>query len=106
MKIVKPPVLKCKKCSTINTPSIEEFDGPEIESNERNMGYESEFTWQYTGNCERCNNAHEVTISAWEYPVGILNYQEIEHKGCTISEQPTLEVVFNEENFNPFEDEE
>lgn len=100
MKITQPPVLKCKTCFTLNKPKIEDFDEPEIQCYERNMGPENEFLWSLDFECEKCKSELTVQISGWEYPTGIMNYQETETSGCSIVEEAFLEVEFDPNDFN------
>lgn len=98
MTIVSPPELKCKKCFTINVPNVDEFEDPSTSSSERNMGEEREFTWELEMECSKCKSPLSITISGWEYPVGILNYQETKATGCLVSKDPVLNVVFDDED--------
>ena len=100
MKITHPPVLKCKTCFAINKPTIEDFENPETQSYDRNMGPEIEFLWTLDFECEKCKSELTVQISGWEYPIGIMNYQVTEVSGCSIAEEALLEVEFDQNNFN------
>ena len=101
MLISKAPTIKCKKCGKIYHLEIDDFGDAETSSEERNMGYETQYTWEFQMECEKCNNLLTVTIEGWEYPVGIYNYDEFTTEGCLFIEKPELEIVFD----NPYEEE-
>lgn len=84
--------VKCKKCNKLHDISPEDFDEPETTSDERSMGYETQYIWEYEFNCDKCNNELKITIEGYEYPVGILNYQEFNVEGCLIVDEPSLEI--------------
>lgn len=90
--------VKCKKCNKLHDISPEDFDEPETTSDERSMGYETQYTWEFEFNCDKCNNELKITIEGYEYPVGILNYQEFNTEGCIIIEEPALEIN-NQEDY-------
>jgi restriction system protein len=98
MKIDKGAKIKCKKCNKLYYISPEDFDEPDTTSDERSMGYEIQYTWDYEFNCDKCKNELKITIEAYEYPVGILNYQEINAEGCNIIDEPSLEINNEDEN--------
>lgn len=90
--------VKCKKCNKLHDISPEKFEGPETSSDERSMGYETQYIWEFESNCDKCNNELKITIEGYEYPAGILNYQEFSSEGCIIIDEPSLEVN-NEEDY-------
>jgi len=100
MKIIKAPTVKCKRCQTINTTAIDDFQEPNTESNERNMGYETGYSWTLEITCTKCENELEIIVEAWEYPIGILNYTEFETVGCSFVEEPVVEVEFDNEQYD------
>lgn len=88
--------VNCKKCGTVNTIDADDFDEPVIESQERNMGYETGYYWEHEFNCSNCSNALEVKPSAFEYPEGFLNYEEVEVVGCKVLVRPQFSIVHDE----------
>jgi hypothetical protein len=92
MIIDKGAKIKCKKCNKIHDISPEDFGDPETTSDERSMGYETQYTWEYEFSCDKCNNDLKITIEGFEYPEGVLNYQEFNSEGCVIVEDPSLEI--------------
>jgi len=99
MIIDKGAKIKCKKCNKLHDISPENFGEPETNSDERNMGYEIQYSWEYEFKCDKCKNDLNITIDGYEYPVGILNYQEFNSGGCVIIEEPSLEVNNEEEDY-------
>lgn len=84
--------IKCKKCGKIHDIDPEDFNSPKTTSDERSMGYEIQYTWEYEFICDKCENELKVIIEGYEYPVGFLNYQEFRTEGCLFIEKPTLEI--------------
>jgi hypothetical protein len=93
MRIIGKIKIKCKKCQKIHDICPEEIDDPEINSDERSMGYEIQYIWEHELICDRCKNNLKITIEGYEYPVGILNYQEFSSEGCSIIVEPSLEIT-------------
>ncbi|KJS05466.1 MAG: hypothetical protein VR77_08455 [Flavobacteriales bacterium BRH_c54] len=92
MKISQKISVKCKKCNKLHDINPEGFSDPEMTSDERSMGYETQYIWEHEFNCDKCNNDLKITIEGYEYPVGILNYQEFNSEGCLIVNEPSLEI--------------
>ena len=101
MIITKPPVIKCKKCGKIHQTEIGAFGEPETSSDERNMGYETQYTWELEFPCDKCQNDMKVIVEGWEYPSGIYNYDEFTSEGCIFVDKPVLEISLE----NPYEEE-
>ncbi len=90
--------IECKKCNKIYDINPEDFDEPETSSDERSMGYEIQYIWTYELECEDCNNVLKVVIEGYEYPTGILNYEEFNVEGSTIISEPSLEINYTDED--------
>jgi len=102
MIIVDEIKVKCKKCNKLYNINPEDFDGPETTSDERSMGYETQYIWEYEFICDKCKNELKITVEGFEYPTGILNYQEFNVEGCFIVNQPVLEI--SNENDESYQD--
>lgn len=102
MKIKQGTSVRCKKCNKLHNISPEEFDDPETSSDERNMGYEIQYIWEFEFICDKCNNELKISIEGYEYPSGILNYQEFNSEGCIIIENPSLEINNEEDHENDY----
>ena len=97
--IAKGNEIRCKKCSKLYKISPDDFGKPKTNSDERSMGYETQYIWKYEFNCDQCENELKITIEVYEYPIGILNYKEFHAEGCLIITEPSLELI-NEEYEN------
>ena len=87
MRLNKPLVLQCKKCGEI----IEaEMDLQSVFLHERQMGYETQFQGEVEAMCPFCNNFIYILLEAWEYPIGALNYINVEGNGVELIESPDL----------------
>ena len=60
------------------------------------MGDEIEFESHETCECPNCGRQIDLTLQIWEYPMGVVNYQNIEIDGgeieCTIDLSSYFEV--------------
>lgn len=92
MIITRGTKVKCKKCGKLHNINPDDFNEPETTSDERSMGYETQYTWEYEFACDKCDNELKLIIEGYEYPVGFLNYQEFNSEGCIIIEEPALEI--------------
>ena len=94
MTLKEGPIIKCKKCLTEYNILPEDFDGPDAASDERNMGYEIQFSWNYEVNCQNCQNEMHILIEGYEYPQGVFNYEEFTAHGCILIKNPVLEIQY------------
>ena len=92
VKITKGAKVECLKCPKQYDVSIDEFGEPDVEHEERDMGTEFHYTWQYKAKCKICGNDISVTVCGCEYPEGSLNDYDTESDGCNIIENPELEA--------------
>lgn len=97
MIISKGAKIKCKKCFTQYYISPEDFDIPETVSDERNMGYETQYIWEFETICDKCKNKMHIILEGYEYPEGIFNYEEFTTNGCILIDNPKLEIKHLEE---------
>lgn len=91
MILTNIPEFKCKKCLKSFEIEIDDFE-TDTYSYERNMGAEIQYNWNYIGNCPHCNNDLEISFDAYEYPVGMLNYEDSELAGCEFITKPIFDV--------------
>lgn len=82
-------MLELRKCHLTCCNCHEEFDAPEdleaeTYSEERNMGAQIGYTWAYEDECPKCHNQYDFEINAWEYPIGILDYDELGKNGVEV----------------------
>lgn len=67
-----------------------------VDSDEREMGTESEYEGVLDTKCDECGNEISLKINIWEYPVGAFNDWEHEEDGATILEEPTVTFLEDE----------
>lgn len=77
---VKRCRLTCNKCGC-SWDIAGDLTLIDTECNARNMGTETQYTWDYHASCPKCGTPVDVTIDAWEYPEGAFN-----SKDCRVSE--------------------
>lgn len=78
VKIKKPYKVKCRSCGVqINI----DLDLECVSTYERQMGMELEYEAICESECLNCGADILVRVQAWEYPVGVLNYQNVELEG-------------------------
>lgn len=79
-------VVRCEKCQGEFEIAADDFDF-EWESEgscERGMGPENEYVAHDYISCPQCGQDIEIDFRLWEYPVGAVNYQNIECDGGEI----------------------
>lgn len=71
------------------------------------MGPEIEHLFSVDIDCDRCGNSMSISIRAFEYPEGALNDVDTEAFGCSFVEQPDVDVVWEDYEFDfPYDSEE
>lgn len=73
-------VVECPHCGAQNR--IDVTDESTVSSDERQMGPETLYEFDYEEFCTSCNNAFRVHGFISEYPMGALNYEEINVEPC------------------------
>jgi len=92
MKIIEAPKYCCTRCRKKFDTAIEDYGDPEVTSESRNMGSETQFLWTYEFSCPNCSNDIEITIEGYEYPEGFFNYEQTTSRGSLILEKAKLET--------------
>lgn len=87
MKLIKPILIQCNHCAEI-IEVVTDFEL--IAYDERQMGPEAEFEGLIEDNCPKCYSPLYIRISAWEYPIGMLNYSNTEIDGAELLEEPEI----------------
>lgn len=87
MILNKPLIVQCNSCGEIIEIST---DLDCVFSQERQMGTELEFQGIIDDECPNCSNNIYISIDAWEYPIGAVNYYSIENDGVELLEKPSL----------------
>ncbi|GBU23772.1 hypothetical protein R83H12_00390 [Fibrobacteria bacterium R8-3-H12] len=91
--MIKGPIIECEKCNKKYKIGINEFkEGEYTSEEEREMGFEIHYIWQYENNCKFCNNPIIVEKEGCEYPIGSpIEYDNCGFSGCKIIEEPEME---------------
>jgi len=95
MEINNIPKFKCKKCFKNFEFDLDYYE-TDIYTYDRNMGNEYQYHWNYIGNCPHCDNDIEISFDAYEYPVGILNYEDSDLTGCEFISKPTFSITYED----------
>lgn len=104
LELVNDLIIQCDKCGMIHIIDRDSLD-INTYSYERKMGAEIEYNFIGDCYCENCGNYMQYTIRAYEYPIGALNYESYESNGCTFAQEPSVEVIYFEFDFEDFEEE-
>jgi hypothetical protein len=99
MIITKGAKIKCKKCFAQYDISTQDFGVAQPLSDERSMGYETQYTWTFESICNKCQNGMQVILEGYEYPEGVFNYEEFTANGCILIENPKIEIQHIEEGY-------
>lgn len=91
--MIKGPIIECEKCNKQYEIGVDEFKKLEYSlEEERPMGFERRYIWQYESSCKFCNNPIIVEKEGWEYPIGDpIEYDGCSYKGCKIIKEPEME---------------
>ena len=73
----------CKKMFKIEEDEFY-FDWEDVGWSELEMGPETEWESREYCNCPECGNDIDLKLQVWEYPVGAINYTEVECDGATV----------------------
>lgn len=60
------------------------FDWEDVGWSEREMGTETAWESNEYCKCPECGNDFDFKLQVWEYPVGVINYTEVECDGATV----------------------
>lgn len=81
MSVIK---LKCDKCNHVNDYESNDLDWECVDSDERQMGMESNFVAEIDFQCDKCGNQITGQFNYWEYPEGSINNEETTLDGATL----------------------
>lgn len=83
MSIVKGTFsLTCSVCGKRHDFDEDDADFDATSGGERQMGPETGYNWEYSFNCDKCNNEIEIKYEVWEYPIGAFNNDQINLRGA------------------------
>jgi|GEM_PF-218801 len=96
--------IRCSKCDSTFSIDGSDIYVYEVGSEERSMGAEIFYGGSSEFSCPKCRNEIEVKYEASEYPIGALNYSEIDVTGANIIRGfHDIDVSFQDE-FYSFEE--
>lgn len=85
--------IKCLKCGTVNVIEPSDFEDIDRISEDRSMGIEISVYWKHEIECSKCHNHIVVEISAFEYPLGFLNFVDKESTGGEVINEPKIVLI-------------
>ena len=98
-------IIQCNGCGLVHIVDKDSLD-VDTYSYERNMGDEVEYDFVGECCCDECGNHMQYVIRAYEYPVGALNYDDYESKGCSFVQAPSIEVNYFGFDYEYYDEEE
>ena len=97
--------IECSKCKNVFDVDGSDIYVDVVGSEERNMGPETFYSGNSEFICPKCENGIEIEYEASEYPIGALNYSEVNISGAEIIKGfHDIDVSFGEEMYS-FEEE-
>lgn len=93
-------LVRCDTCDRLFEvdPYNFNFDWDSSYVDDRSMGREMEYESYEVCRCPFCGKQIDLTLQIWEYPVGIINYQNIEIDGGSIESTINLSPYFSFDN--------
>ena len=85
-ELTKIFLVKCEECETKSEVETE-YEGV-VETEQRAMGTEYTHLWAGDADCPHCKNGLHVEYTRYEYPMGWMNFDDLEADGCEILEKP------------------
>jgi hypothetical protein len=80
MKAKEEVTFICSNCRQRHKLSCEDVEWENVGSDERQMGYETQYEALYINTC-KCGQKMNITFNCWEYPVGVINYTDVQSGG-------------------------
>lgn len=86
----------CDHCHKEVEYLAEEFDWQWEDEyvDDRSMGPEMCYECQDSIDCPECGEHHDFTFQVWEYPLGVIDMQNINAEGCEVKSPFDLERIF------------
>jgi len=91
-------VYQCDNCFKTHKVDTDYFDLDYelVYCSERQMGGESHYEANYEFECPTCDNKIMGSFNIWEYPVGAINYTEIDLDGAQVIKECVLHIDLDE----------
>ena len=91
---LKDVTIVCSKCRHKKIISNDNFEYDVDAVDERSMGPEFQHSWKLEEQeCEKCHKNFSLSIDMWEYPIGCINYQEVQIEGALFVNKPEIEEL-------------
>jgi len=71
---------KCSNCKKTHSLNCSILEWESVSSDERQMGTEIQYEAIFEDTCD-CGQNMSITFNCWEYPVGIINYEDVATDG-------------------------
>lgn len=81
--------VECSKCGQKHNFSPKDVPLEEVERQERDMGSEVGYNYEFDFKCD-CGNNIRIEYDVWEYPIGSYNYDEVR----VVSGQPISQFSY------------
>lgn len=88
-------LLECNECEKQHSIQSNQLDWECVESTERGMGCENTYATEYEMICDKCQNAINVNVSAWEYPAGCFNDDDYQITGADKLDGLSIDFVLD-----------
>lgn len=91
----------CNNCGEIIGYNSDDFswEWENVDSEEREMGYELCFETSEQFDCPFCRETHTISFLMYQYPINVINYVELSEEGCKVVSYPPLEQFVQHERF-------
>jgi len=90
LRINNDMVVRCEECGCENIILGTEIEFEVTSVEERGMGEEIGYDADEVRNCQNCGNEIAISITAYEYPLGVLNYDDHSVSGGTFTIPPEI----------------
>lgn len=102
---VSPFSVRCINCGTVKTLSQSDITSEEDYTEMRSCGIEIQSHMTYKFNCNNpdCNRPISIELDTWEYPAGVINYQDKSIRNAIIVTNPTYTVTSQNDSDITFE---
>lgn len=109
LRINNDMVVRCEECDSENIIFGTEVEFELTSVEERGMGEEIGYDAEEERSCQNCGNEITIRITAYEYPLGVLNYDDHSVSGGTFTIPPEINyslIPIDTELYDLCEDEE
>ena len=94
MKLIGDLIIKCNSCGVRYTIDTNMLDEDSFSVGEFGMGDRVQHEFVGEIECDNCGEKLFFKLCGYEYPVGALEYQDVETNGCDVIEEPFMEMEY------------